>query len=254
MNRTKKIFLGCIILILIVLILFFIPERRNELKTQHFIFFYSTSIDKTKIETLSKALEGNYVRIQNDLKTAAAPNIEITVYANRWQYVKATRNWGGSGSIEGINKLHFMEQAWDEADSKKVTLHEFTHTVTLKLLLDNEKQPINNEVFDNKFSTFPIWLWEAISVYEAQEFINPKALSYMNKGHYPNITELNDRKKGGKIYSCGYTIVEYILEKYGQDKLISLIKNYGNLQMTFDCSNDQFFSEWYDFVQTKYLK
>ncbi|RVT78571.1 hypothetical protein EOD40_04880 [Flavobacterium sufflavum] len=254
MNRTKKMILGCILLILITLILLFIPERRNELKTQHFTFFYSTSIDKSKIETLSKTLEGNYMRIQNDLKTTAAPNIITTVYANRWQYVKATKNWGGSGSIEGINKLHFMEHAWDEADSKKVTLHEFTHTVTLKLLLDIEKQPINNEVFDKKFLTFPIWLWEAISVYEAQEFINPKTLSYMNKVHYPSVTELNDRKKGGKIYSCGYTIIEYILEKYGQDKLISLIKNYGNLQTTFDSSNDQFFSEWYDFVQNRYLK
>jgi hypothetical protein len=45
-----------------------------------------------------------------------------------------------SGNIEGISKLHFVKQTWSEPDSKKVAVHEFAHTVTLKLLLDNEAQ------------------------------------------------------------------------------------------------------------------
>lgn len=186
--------------------------------------------------------------------TKAAPRVEIFVYTNRWQYIKATGNWGASGSIEGINKIHFMEQAWDETDPTKVCIHEFSHTVTLKMLLDNEKQPVNSEDFDNKFSTFPIWLWEAISVYEADEFINPKTLAYLKNGKEPSLEELNDRNKGGKIYSCGYTIIEYILQKYGKEKLIALLKNYGDLQLSLGCSNEQFLGDWYQFVKNKYLK
>jgi hypothetical protein len=60
--------------------------------------------------------------------------------------------------------------------------------------------------------------------------------------------------KGGKIYSCGYTIIEFILEKYGRDKLIELIKNYGDLRTTFGVTGDQFCKDWYEFVKEKYLK
>lgn len=250
----KKIFLAFVILILILLIIFFIPENRKEIKTQHFTFLFSSSIDTATIMELANALEDNYSRIGNDLKTKPSDNIEVNIYAQRWRYIKATKNWGASGNIEGISKLHFVRQAWSESDSKKVAVHEFTHTVTLKLLLNNEAQPINSTNFDQKFSTFPTWLWEAISVYEAEQFVQPKTLPYLSHGEYPSIPELNNRLKGGKIYSCGYTIVEYILSKYGQNNFISLIKNYGDLKRTFDVTDEQFCKDWYQFVKDKYLK
>ena len=250
----KKIFVAFVILILILLIIFFIPESRKEINTQHFTLLFSSSIDTATIIELAHALESNYSGIGNDLKTKPSDNIETNIYAQRWRYIKATKNWGGSGNIEGISKLHFVEQAWGESDSKKVAVHEFAHTVTLKLLLDNEAQPINSKNFDKKFSTFPTWLWEAISVYEAEQFVAPGTLAYLNNGQYPGISELNNRLKGGKIYSCGYTIIEYILSKYGQDNFISLIKNYGDLKRVFNVTDDHFCKDWYEFVKDKYLK
>jgi hypothetical protein len=254
MKKLKRILIVFVILILIFLIVSFIPESKKEIKTQHFTFLFSSSIDTAKIDELANALESNYFRISNDLKTHPSYNIETNVYAQRCRYIKATGNWSASGNIEGISKLHFVEQAWGESDSKKVAVHEFAHTVTLKLLLDNEAQPINSKTFDQKFSTFPTWLWEAVSVYEAQQFVDPKTLPYLSNGQYPSISELNNRLKGGKIYSCGYTIIEYILSKYGQDNFISLIKNYGDLKKALNVTDDQFCKEWYEFVKNKYLK
>ncbi len=254
MNKLKKIILIIATLLLTGFIIISIPEKRNEIKTNHFTFLYSSSIDKSKIIELSHALESNYQRIGNDLKTTPSDNIETNIYSQRWRYIKATKNWGGSGNIEGISKMHFVEQAWGETDSKKVAVHEFAHTVTLKLLLDNVPQPVNSNEFDKKFSTFPVWLWEGISVYEAQQFVNPKTLTYFSNGQYPSIAELNERLKGGKIYSCGFTIIEYIISKYGQDNFIQLIENYGDLKATFNITEEQFCKEWYEFVQAKYLK
>jgi len=254
MKKLKKILLVISIIFLTVFIIVSIPENRKEIKTKHFTFLFSSSSDTTKIAGLADALESNYLRIGNDLKTIPADNIETNIYAQRWRYVKATKNWGGSGNIEGISKLHFVEQAWGETDSKKVAIHEFAHTVTLKLLLDHDPQPFNSKKFDKKFSTFPTWLWEGISVYEAQQFVDPKTLPYLNNGQYPTITELNNRIKGGKIYSCGYTIIEYILFKYGQENLIKLIENYGDIKTILNVTEEQFSNEWYEFVKTKYLK
>jgi len=254
MKKLKKILLVISIIFLTVFIIVSIPENRKEIKTKHFTFLFSSSSDTTKIAGLADALESNYLRIGNDLKTIPADNIETNIYAQRWRYVKATKNWGGSGNIEGISKLHFVEQAWGETDSKKVAIHEFAHTVTLKLLLDHDPQPFNSKKFDKKFSTFPTWLWEGISVYEAQQFVDPKTLPYLNNGQYPTITELNNRIKGGKIYSCGYTIIDYILFKYGQENLIKLIENYGDIKTILNVTEEQFSNEWYEFVKTKYLK
>jgi hypothetical protein len=254
MKKVKRILITLTILILTLLSIYFLPERRREIKTQHFTFLFSSGIDTSAIIELANALESNYKRIGNDLRTEPSGSIETNVYAQRWRYIKATGNWSASGSIEGISKLHFVEHAWGESDNKKVAVHEFAHTVTLKLLLDNEAQPLNATDFDKRFSAFPLWLWEAISVYEAQQFVDPKTLPYLNNGQYPRIAELNNRLKGEKIYSCGYTIIEYILSRYGQDDFINLIKNYGNLAKTFAVSDDQFCKDWYEFVKQKYLK
>jgi hypothetical protein len=254
MKKFKRFLLILAILILTLSIIYFIPENRKEIKTPHFNFLFSNSIDTATIFKLANALEDNYSRIGADLKTKPADNIETNIYAQRWRYIKATGNWSASGNIEGISKLHFVEQAWGESDNNKVAIHEFAHTVTLKLLLDNETQPVDSKSFDKKFSTFPTWLWEAVSVYQAKQFVDPKTLPYLNNGQYPSISELNSRLKGGKIYSCGYTIIEYILAKYGQENLIKLIKNYGNLKNTFNVTDDQFCKDWYEFVKGKYLK
>ena len=254
MKQFTRLILILAIIILALSIFYFLPERRKEIKTQHFTFLFSSSIDTGTITNLAHALEDNYSRIGNDLKTKPADNIETNIYAHRWRYIKATGNWSASGNIEGISRLHFVERAWAESDSKKVAVHEFSHTVTLKLLLDNEAQPVDSKVFDKKFLAFPTWLWEAISVYEAEQFVDPKTLPYLSNGQYPAIPELNNRLKGGKIYSCGYTIVEYILSRYGQDNLINLIKSYGDIKKTLNVTDDQFSREWYQFVKEKYLK
>lgn len=254
MNMLKKIVLTIVILLFTGLIIILIPESREKFRTNHFTILYSKNIEKSKINQLSDALESNYQKIANSLKTAPSENIEVNIYSQRWRYIKATKNWGGSGNIEGTSKMHFVEQTWGESDSKKVAVHEFAHTVTLKLLLNQENEPVDSKDFDKKFSAFPIWLWEGISVYEAQQFVDPKSLPYLSNGQYPSISELNDRLKGGKIYSCGFTIIEYIIYKYGQDNYIQLIKNYGDLKLTFKISEEQFCKEWHEFVKTKYLK
>lgn len=251
--KGKRNFLILSLLILTMLVIFFLPENRKQIESTHFTFKFSQGIDTSKIYELANSLETNYARIGHDLKTSPSSNIEVNLYAQRWRYVKATGNWSASGNIEGISKLHFVEQAWGETDNKKVAIHEFAHTITLKLLIDNEAQPLDSKAFDKKFATFPTWLWESISVYEANQLVDPKTLPFLSNVSFPKISELNNRSKGGKIYEVGYTIIEYILHRYGQDKLIELVKNYGNISKTLGVSDDQFCQDWYAFVKQKYL-
>lgn len=254
MLKNKRVLLVTGSIILVSVVVFCLPENRSQVKTPHFTFNFSKSIDTSKINELATALESSYKKTGSDLETIPPPEIEVNIYAQRWRYIKATGNWGASGSIEGVSKLHFTEQAWGEADNKKVAVHEFAHTVTLKLLIDSEKPVPDPKIFDKKFATFPTWLWEAVSVYEADQFIDPKTLPFFNNGSCPGIPELNNRGKGGKIYKTGYTIIEYILYRYGHEKLIELIRNYGDLSKVFGVTGDQFCKDWCDFVKKKYLQ
>jgi len=240
-------------LVVMTFIVMIMPENKVRLKSPHFTYIFSQNIDTAEIWKLARALENNYSRISNDLETIPAENIEVNVYSYRWNYIKATRNWTASGNIEGTAKLHFLEKSWGEDDSKKVAVHEFTHAVVLKLLIDHERQPLNAPEFDKKFSHFPVWLWEGVSVYEAGQFIDPKTLAFLNNNSYPGFPELDTRSKGAKIYKVGYTIIEYILQEYGKLKLIELIKNYGNVQLVLNVSDEQFCKNWFGFVKRKYL-
>jgi hypothetical protein len=252
MKKLRFILIIFSIILIVLSIIWNIPENKKEFKTQHFTFLFSSSIDSLSIVGLSKALKSSYSKIGNSFNTTPAENIQVNIYAQRWRYIKATGNWGGSGNIEGISKLHFVEKAWLDSEISKIAIHEFVHAVVLKLLIEREPKPLNAESFDKKFLTFPIWLWEALSVYGAEQFYEPKTLAYFNKENYPKIEELNNRSKGQKIYTCGYTIIEYILQEYGKDKLTELIESYGNLNNVLNVTEEKFSSNWYDFIKKKY--
>ncbi|GAB4094068.1 hypothetical protein GCM10028786_29950 [Flaviaesturariibacter terrae] len=229
-----------------------LPERRVTLSGPHFHFRYSRGIDTATMGSLAAALEESYPRIAADLATTPAAIIETNVYAERWRYVKATGHWSASGNIEGVAKLHFVAQAWSEPDSRKVAVHEFAHSVVLKLLIDNEPRPLDAARFDKKFAAFPTWLWEAVAVYEAGQFVDPRSLPWLAGGHYPGIAELDSRAQGGKIYSCGFTLVAYIRARYGQEGLLRLLRNWGDIGKTFGVTPAQFSAGWYAFLQARY--
>ena len=254
MKKLHKIIIICSTIVLLFLIFINVPENRKEIKTTHFTFLFSSSIDSSSIVGISKILEDSYSKISSNLNTTPANNIEVNIYAQRWRYIKATGHWSASGNIEGISKLHFVENTWLDSEISKIAVHEFIHTVVLKLLIDLESQSMDSQSFDEKFSTFPVWLWEAICVYEAEQFYDPRTLEYFNNGKYPEISELNIRSKGQKIYTCGYTIIEYVLNEYGRDNLIELIESYGDIKNVLNVTEEQFSTDWYNFINEKYLK
>ena len=99
-----------------------------------------------------------------------------------------------------------------------------------------------SKIFNSKKEYYPYSKWKKHSGY----------LSQMKK--LPEISELNNRSKGQKIYTCGYTIIEYILHEYGREKLITLIGSYGDIKNVLNVSKEQFSKDWYMFLQEMYLK
>ena len=55
------------------------------------------------------------------------------------------------------------------------------------------------------------------------------------------------------IASVGYILLEYVVETWGMDVVISLIKNNGNISNLLGITIQEFELGWYQFVENKYL-
>ena len=94
-----------------------------------------------------------------------------------------------------------------------------------------------------------------MALYESNDFINPGTLPYMVSGDYPTLSELNTdyNSSNHQIYSVGYVLLEYIIQNWGMDEVIDLIKTNGNLQSVLGVSVSEFEYGWYRFIEEKYL-
>ena len=108
---------------------------------------------------------------------------------------------------------------------------------------------------NSTISNNPRWLWEAVALYESNDFVNPNTLSYMVSGDYPTLDELNTdyNSSNHSIYQVGYVLLEYIVVTWGMDTVKDLIQNNGDLTDSLGLTTREFESGWYQFVEEKYL-
>lgn len=187
-------------------------------------------------------MESNYQRILDDLQVATLPVVKVDIWAENETFLAAMeRNIGrrypgatGYVSAGGICLLNI-------GDVPYAAVHEFAHVVS---------QHVNARIGNN-----PRWLWEAVALYESGSLINPKGLAYMVSGNYPTLQQLNGDYNAGdqKIYSVGYTIVEFINLTWRKNATIALIESNGNIFKVLSLTDAEFENQWYQFVKAKYL-
>ncbi|PBJ13082.1 hypothetical protein [Flavobacterium sp. ACN6] len=256
-----------VILLGIIVIFFFIRKVRTftveqEAKTiqsKHFVISYS-GIYKSEAEKVSKHLENNYSKIREDLKDVKHDLIKVFVYGSQYKFNSATGlKENVSGTSRGPNEFHFVWSNWFNSvfpdDPLKTALHEFTHCVQLNILIDKAKETLITQdrltfekEFDKKFAAeYPRWLWESISIFEAGE-VNTISVKYAKS---KNLT-LEDLNQSNQIYNIGYTIIEYLTQKWGKDVLPKLIASFGNIEKTLNITTEEFEKGWIAFLDENY--
>lgn len=211
-------------------------------ESEHFQFFFD-GLSDAPLRPIAEALEDNYDRIVSDLGGVSMPVVSVKVWRSRegfydeMERLIGVRYPGADGYVYGGEELHV--RLVDDAPIKAV--HELAHAVSLSL----------NPTFAND----PRWLWEAVAIYEAGQFVHPSRLSYMARGDYPSIQELNSGfgTGGNKIYSVGYVLAEYIVEGWGMDALRELIRANGDVSAVLDMSVEEFQQGWHGWVEARYL-
>lgn len=228
------------------------------LKTDHFVISYQGVYD-FEANAISRNLEANYQVVKSDLHDNSNDIIQVFVYGNKQEFNAATGlNNNAIGTSRGPREFHILWTNWFNSifpdDPLKTALHEFTHCIQLNLLINQalNSGPTDNRAFNEQFErefseSYPRWLWEAVSIYEAKE-VNRLSVKYAFRTK-PGIQSLNN---GNEIYLLGYTLVEYVVIKWGKEKLPALILSYGNTQKVLHVSAEEFENGWHQFVETSY--
>jgi hypothetical protein len=238
---------------------FTVKQETRTLKSEHFIVSYS-GIYKSEAEKVSKHLEENYAQIRENLKDVEHDIIKVFIYGSRFKFSEATGlEEKTKGTSRGPNEFHFIYTNWFNSifpdDPLKTALHEFTHCVQLNILIYKAKDTIITQdrltfdrEFDKKFKAeYPRWLWESISIFEAKE-VNTLSVKYAKR---KNLT-LEELNQSDQIYNIGYTIIEYLTQKWGKDILPKLIASFGSIEKTLNISTEEFEKGWMAFLEEKY--
>ena len=203
------------------------------------------SLEYNDVAHIMEALDANYDQIKLHFGITELPEITIQIWADEEHYqdaMEATlgmRFPGSRGYVTGDRELRLLYHR--RLSAQKEAVHEFVHVVSLNV----------NPNFGNN----PRWLWEAVAQYEAEEFRDPRDVDYMKEGNYPTLAQLNEGFNTGRsIYDVGYLLVAYIIDEWGSDALLELIKSNGDLEAVLSVDEQTFEKGWYQFVEARYFR
>ena len=219
-----------------------------HLATGHFDFLYTDT--DPDIDSISQYAEDNYDRVVADLRAREIPTIEIWLYPDLQSLHIAMGMPGAPSWVVGAATSPVTVQmlspniAAFTADSSpdrplRAMVHEYTHCIVWNM---------NPTLVQG-----PRWLWEAIAIYEAGEFVDPRSLDCMASGNPPAFYQL-ESFSDIRIHSIGFTIIEYAVTNWGMEGVVELLMNGGNTEAALGVSLQEFETGWYVFVEDEYLR
>ncbi len=222
--------------------------RQNSVSTflsesGHFSFVLYNGLSQTNVETVETKLEDNYLRVLGDLDVTSLNTVTVKIWNNETDFLDemqrdlGVRFSGARGYVFGKGEIRLLYRG----NTPQTALHEFCHAVSLAV--------------NSRFGNNPRWFWEAVAIYEAVEYKNPRTISYLADGNFPTIEELNSNFNQGnyKIYDVGYLLSEYIIHDFGRNVYVNLIRSNANIEETLGISTPQFESGWKNFIKNKYF-
>lgn len=219
------------------------------LVSEHFELYYNSMSQLNQVYASSaiKILEEEYSRILEFLNVEEEnmPTVKIHMYDDydkiRLSMIDELKFDPDDMDISfmGISikndTIYFTlkDKSGNIIDIKRVLVHELTHIVTMVLTGNNTQVD---------------WLWEGTAKYLAQDrdFSEVYYEDMLEKG-LPDLYTLKYESR----YTYGYSMVEYIIETYGREKLIELLLHQGDIMDVLNITMDEFEIGWKGFIKGK---
>jgi hypothetical protein len=212
-----------------------------KLESAHFRIM-GNRVSPSTVTAVADALELQFGRITADLGVAQMPVVTVKLWVDTESFyqemaAKAGQRFAGAtGFVGGQTEVSIL----DGANAGGRAVHEFAHVVSMA---------VNPRIGNN-----PRWLWEAVAIFEAQEFVDPTRLSYLAAGQFPTLASLSsDFSSSQQIYEVGYLLGEFVVATWDRAALIRLIQANGDTATALGITTSQFEQRWADFVRQKYF-
>lgn len=224
----------------------FSEQDFETISSENFVVYFVPR-DKNAARDVLRVLEESHDRIVEDLKPDTTGIFTVRIYPNLGEFHKAINKPDAPswvvGTAQGDSRFAIVSPrnpgpAHRYQGILQVAVHELTHCISLRLISGTG---VNGRRM--------LWLFEGIALYQADQFRDPKAFPYMLSGDYPPFLELGNNE----IYNVGYTVVEYIVDRWGMDSVRHLLLTEGNVTSVLGVTEDEFYEGWYAFVKEKYL-
>ena len=265
MNRfTTHLFPLCLIFVLLLTLfpgcgksMYNLPEK---METAHFVAYCSPE-DTDHVQICLDALEDRYDELLTAFGVTFLEKPTIYFHTDEEIFQSAMQDEGAPEGYEvpywvaGMafpdgHRIHFRANQVFRKDStdeiiSSSAVHEFIHLILYEI----------NE-------SIPDYLNEGIASYMSgqKEFLNVEAYMYQayNVDLIPTVREfrlmnLGNSGEHGGLYQFSYSYVEYVVETYGFDKLLSLIPLQDISYPTeFGVTEQEFHDGWIAFVRDHY--
>jgi hypothetical protein len=222
------------------------PTPGGTHTTAHFVFHF-TALDAANIGSIAGSVEAEYPRILADLGVSTMPVVDVTFYADHAALQSAVGPIVGpipafaSGLVTSPTQIHMISPNAPAgvpfAQAVTNLVHEFAHCVSLRV--------------DPTFANDPRWLWEAVALYEAGQAVDLGSVPYMAELEPPSFAAL-DAVSDTRVYDVGYSIGEFIVDRWGTAALPALIAAHGDTAAVLGVALSDFEGEWLAFVRARY--
>ncbi|MDI6703828.1 MAG: peptidase MA family metallohydrolase [bacterium] len=205
------------------------------LKTSHFEIYYTPEI-KDLARVTSSVAEDAYSRISHDLRHKVSSPIPLIIFKSHYDFEQTNiilelieREVGGFAEV--FKNRIVIPFSGSYSRMKEVIFHELTHIFQFDILYPN----LLRSIFSNQFiRTPPLWLMEGLAEYERGDLDSMEEAilcdATINNCLIP-ICELdNFQERIGLCYIQSHSIIKYIADTFGKDKIGLLLKNFRSYQ------------------------
>ncbi len=223
---------------------------RLEKSTEHFNLF-STTKDSIVLDTLALVLENNYAKITGHLGITLDKKTTVKVFPDLTSFHKAINTPEAPDWVVGscMNNELLMVSPLNPGSVHtfssllQVIVHEFAHLAVFYAL--DEKG----------ISTLPQWLSEGFAQYEAgqiNDHIKRIVVSGFKKTAPPTWEQLSSASmlEFGQMngYAISVTIVEFLVNTYGMEKLVALLKAPEHIETIYGLSQENLEKQWIQYL------
>ncbi len=206
----------------------------SYIQTRHFdIHFYENAYPTAKFA--ATVLESAYTEITNELNYYIQRRIPVFVYNSHNDFqqtniISALIPEGVGGFTEAFKNRIVIPFTGSYEDYRHVLHHELTHAVIYDMLYGNALASLLSR---NRLFNLPLWFAEGYAEYSSRHGWDAFSDMFMRDATINNYMAPPRALGGFLAYKQGQAMVKYIADKYGEEKLGTILRK-GKIHLTMN--------------------